>query len=180
MAIETLGAGAPEAVTLEAVLANREQRTLRQRRVLAAHGLPVVSVTLVMPGPVKATDQARLLLEAALEALRTLLASRGWALVHRETLQAPTGPEALLAVAAPARDLKAAAVRLEEEHPLGRLWDLDVLDPETGPLSRRALGLGPRPCLLCGEDAHACARSRAHPLQALLDVIQEKLHAYPL
>ena len=55
-------------------------------------------------------------------------------------------------------------IELEDHHPLGRLWDLDVLAPEQGQLSRQDLGFPARQCLVCDEPAHACARSRRHPL----------------
>ena len=59
---------------------------------------------------------------------------------------------------------------------MGRLWDLDVTDPRLGALSRRSLGLPVRRCLVCGEAAHACARSRAHPLAELLGAIERILN----
>ncbi|MBR4411438.1 MAG: citrate lyase holo-[Firmicutes bacterium] len=42
-------------------------------------------------------------------------------------------------------------------------------------ISRSQLGAGPRKCLLCGENAKACARSRAHSMDDLLNKINEIL-----
>jgi len=162
-------------VTLEEVLANRERRVLRQRAVLEAHAAPVISLSLVIPGPTKDSPEARQVMSAVLGALDALLGSRGWPVVSRELWLDPTGPEALLAVDADALELKGALVHLEETHPLGRLWDLDVICPERGSISRRLLGLEPRRCLLCGEAAHACARSRAHSLDELQEAIRKLL-----
>jgi holo-ACP synthase len=39
-----------------------------------------------------------------------------------------------------ARIVKSATVLLEDHHPLGRLWDLDVIAPREGLLSRQDLG----------------------------------------
>ena len=89
-----------------------------------------------------------------------------------------TGPEALYVVEAHARELKQALVALEESHPLGRLWDIDVIDPDAGPVARASLGLPARRCLVCEEPAHACARSRRHPLDEVLQFIEEKVDAY--
>jgi holo-ACP synthase len=162
------------------VLANRERRARAQAEAMTAHGLPLVSLTLVMPGPVKDSSAARRLLEEALAALEELLAVRAWTVRHQAVRQAITGPEALLVVDAPARDLKLALAALEDTHPLGRLWDLDVLAPETGPVSRRSLDLPPRRCLACGEEAHACARNQAHPHPAHQALIQERIAAHAL
>jgi holo-ACP synthase len=114
----------------------------------------------------------------ALRALDILMANRRWPVLGRELCLDPTGPEALLVVDAGSRDLKEAATRLEDENPLGRLWDLDVIDPVEGAISRRTLGLPPRRCLLCREDAHVCVRSRAHPLHKLQNAVRKIFHAY--
>jgi len=106
------------------------------------------------------------------------MADHGWPVLNRKVRLDPTGPEALLVVDAGSRELKQATARLEEEHPLGRLWDLDVIDPLRGAISRKDLGMRSRRCLLCGEDARVCVRSRAHSLKELQSAIQEIIHAY--
>jgi holo-ACP synthase len=114
----------------------------------------------------------------ALRALMKAMADRSWKVLNWEVRFDPTGPEALLVVNAEARKLKQVMTRLEEEHPLGRLWDLDVIDPLLGAISRKTLGLTARRCLLCAEEAHACGRSRAHSLQELQNAIEEIIHGY--
>ncbi len=165
-------------VTLEEVLRNRERRVALQRAALGAFGRPLLSVTLVNPGPVKDTPEAWQVMAQALRALDSLMANRGWPELHREVRWTATGPEALLAVDAAPRELKQAAVCLEDEQPLGRLWDIDVIDTDCRSISRRTLGQRPRRCLLCGEDAHVCVRSAAHPLPALQGEIRRIIHAY--
>jgi len=150
----------------------------RQREALTRFECPVLSLTLVTPGPVKDGPTPRALMEAALQTLEALFRTHAWPVSHLELHLQATGPEAILAVETGALALKRAASGLEDAHPLGRLWDLDVIDPAQGSLSRRELGLPPRRCLLCGAEAHACARSRAHPLPALLAAIEERLRAY--
>ncbi|PWC31511.1 ACP synthase [Azospirillum sp. TSO35-2] len=179
MAVETTplpAAGAP--VALADMLDARDRRVERQRDALDRFRLPVLSATLVMPGPVKDTPLSRFVMDTALGELDALFRRTGWAIPFHRPHWAATGAEALYAVAADARDLKRAVAALEDGHPLGRLWDLDVLDPQGGSLSRGTLGLAPRRCLVCGEPAHACARARRHPLDAVLAVIEEKVHAF--
>lgn len=166
------------AVTLDEVLQNRERRVLHQRAAIEAFGRPLLSITLVTPGPLKDSATARQVMNHALRAMETLLAARGWPVLNREVRLDPTGPEALLVVAASSRELKAATTRLEEGHPLGRLWDIDVIDTLGVACSRRTLGLPPRRCLLCGEDAHVCVRSRVHPLKELQQAMEEIVDAY--
>lgn len=164
-------------VTLEEVLRNRDNRVQHQRDALEFFGRPLVSVTIVNPGPVKDSPSARKVMTHALKALMAAMADRSWEVLNWEVRYDPTGPEALLVVDAGSLELKQAMTRLEEENPLGRLWDLDVIDPQRGAISRKTLGLPARRCLLCGEAAHACGRSRAHSLQELQNAIEEIIHA---
>lgn len=83
--------------------------------------------------------------------------------VHRESVAAPTGPEALLVYHRPAGAVKDLCLRLEEQAPVGRLYDLDVLSPGGEKLSRPQA----RRCLICGGPVTVCSRSRAHGLAAI-------------
>lgn len=165
-------------VTLEDVLKNREHRVHLQQTALATLGRPLLSITLVNPGPEKDTTQARELMSEALAAVRPVVAERYWQVLYEEVRCEPTGPEALLAVNVAALDLKQMAVRLEDTHPLGRLWDIDVINLDGRAISRRALSLPDRRCLLCGEEARVCTRSAAHPLPELLKAIRKILDDY--
>jgi holo-ACP synthase len=167
-------AGTP--VTLGALLAARDRRVARREQVFAAQPGTVVSVSVVMPGPVKDCGLSRHAQSAALSALDDLFAEQGWiaATLWAETPE--TGPEALISVSAGAEAVKRATIALEDRNPLGRLWDLDVVTPD-GAVSRRDLNFGPRRCFVCDRAAHECARSRAHSLDALLAVMEEKIDA---
>jgi holo-ACP synthase len=168
------------AVSLEQMLAAREQRAARQVAALAGFSKPLVSMTVVMPGPVKDGWLPRRVLSEALKQLEAISDKRGWLVLSREVLWRETGPEALYVIDVEARILKSATVALEDCHPIGRLWDLDVIAPGSGPLSRRELSFSPRSCLLCGQPAHACGRSRLHPLEELLSTIARVVHDYDL
>ena len=85
-----------------------------------------------------------------------------------------TGPEGYFAVDMEVSLLKAAMCRIEEEHPLGRLMDIDVLSAPGKHVSRTTLGQQPRKCLVCGGMAAACTRSRAHPAEQLIEAGKEK------
>lgn len=166
------------AVTLDALLEARDRRVARRREVFAARPRPVVSVSVVMPGAVKDCALSRVAQAAALDALDALFADRGWPAITVYAELPPTGAEALYSVDVDAETLKRATIALEDGHPLGRLWDLDVVTADRGALARRDLGLAPRRCLVCDAPAHACARSRAHPLDALLSVMETKIDAW--
>jgi holo-ACP synthase len=172
MATETIAA------SLENILTARERRVARQREALALWGMPLISVTLVMPGPQKDSDLTRFLLKTALTEIDDLCAAHGWQICSFDQISQIAGPEALYVVDADAQELKRALLRLEETHQLGRLWDIDVLAPDGASISRRDLGMDGRRCLVCDQPGHACARSRAHTLSELMRVIIEKVDAY--
>ncbi|CSA56393.1 CitX protein [Vibrio cholerae] len=69
-------------------------------------------------------------------------------------------------------------MKIEREHPLGRLMDLDVIDVDGHIISRQGAQLPRRRCLLCERDAVICARSRRHSVEALLAKIEEMTHDY--
>ena len=57
----------------------------------------------------------------------------------------------------------------------GRLVDLDVLwgNEELKSLHRGDLGLPPRRCFVCQEEAKVCGRNRRHSLEAMQEKITE-------
>ena len=59
----------PVEVSLEQVLLARENRAGRQQRLLAQYGLPLVSFTMNMAGPVKDTPLSRFAFQAGVAAL---------------------------------------------------------------------------------------------------------------
>lgn len=168
----------PSIVTLEEILDNREERAKRQQALLAAHVLPLVSFTVNMPGPVKDNAASRTIFRQGLEALQQCCEEHGWKVVALEEHNANTGPEALCSIDCNAKDLKTAMTALENKHPLGRLFDLDVLSSSGEHLSRRDTGAPVRLCLICERPAVECARSRAHSLDELLHAIEKRVDKF--
>lgn len=166
------------AVTLEEVLGNREARVARQREMLARGNGAVISFTVNMPGPVKDTADARAIFRAGLAALDVTVPGAGLIVAERREWYPPTGPEALLGFSAKPLDVKRMALAVEDSHPLGRLFDMDVLDASGAFISRGDLGAPMRACLVCGNKAAACGRSRAHPMDELLESIRKLVAAY--
>ena len=154
-------------VTLMEMLEAREARASRQRELLDRYARPVVSFTLNIAGPVKNGPVVRRVFREGLLRLEDALAARGLRPLHKEELDRPTGCEALWAVEGPARTVKELCAGIEDRNPLGRLFDLDVLDPEGGKWDREALGLPPRLCLVCGKAGKGCASRRLHPVEEI-------------
>ena len=164
--------------TLEDILAAREQRVQRQRETLAQWKQPLISLTLVMPGPRKNSELARFIFNEAINEINNICVNKEWAVISYTEISPITGPEALYVVDTDARTLKQTLAKMEEAHQLGRLWDLDVIDRDGTIISRSDLGMEQRKCLVCNLPGHACARSAAHPLPEIMRVIEEKVKAY--
>lgn len=154
-------------VTLQDMLDAREARAAMQREMLAEHRRPLVSFTLNIPGEYKSYRLADEAFREGAGEIRRRLMMRGWAiLAHRERPLA-TGHEGYFAVAADVGAVKAAMVDLEETHPLGRLFDADVLGADGAPLRGVDRERKERPCLLCDRSVWECARDRRHPAREL-------------
>ena len=165
-------------ISLAQMLDRREGRFATQQTLLNRFGRTLAQLTLVNPGPVKDTPQARFVFDQGLGALQDALNHAGLAVLAYEGSYFATGPEILMVVDAEPLSVKRTLLQLEEHHPLGRLWDVDVIDPTGVSVSRQRLELPARLCLLCDQAAHACARSCAHALHDLQRAVEDKIHAY--
>ncbi|MEA9391922.1 citrate lyase holo-[acyl-carrier protein] synthase [Acerihabitans sp. TG2] len=165
-------------VTLDELLQAKDRRAARQNTWLQSYQQPLISLTLVTPGPVKDSALYRRSMRAAVEACNGLLSTHGWNTLAHQVFWFDTGPEALWSVDHAGAELKAATVALEQSHRIGRLWDIDVISPGDGIIGRDSLGRAGRHCLLCDQPAHACSRSRRHPLEQVVEKIEDMLDAY--
>ncbi len=166
------------AITLEQVLDNREVRAARQREWVSAHSLPIVSFTINMPGDVKLNKISQIGFEVGLREIYQICVQAGCSVVSQSFIN-DCGCESISAVSdISAEKLKYLMVDLEDSHPLGRLFDIDVFDVDGSILSRDQLGYPRRRCIICGRDAKICARNRVHPLPALIDKLSEIVNEY--
>ena len=120
----------------------------------------LVFASLAIPGPDKSPGGAGVALARGVEVLRLALARHSPEELDRGA--DALGPWAALAVAAGPEAVKRLAVGLEASLPFGRLLDLDVYGGDWQPADRAALGLPPRPCLVCPEPARECIVLRRH------------------
>ena len=166
------------AVTLMEMLGAREARAMRQQQLLEEYHLPVISFCLNIAGPVKNSPVLRRAFREGLERLACALLAGRLDVVHREEVDQPTGCEALWVVRGDGRAVKELCVELEDRDALGRLFDLDVLDPVSGKWDRTQLGQPPRKCLVCGKEGKGCASRRLHTVEELQGATQVILEDY--
>lgn len=175
------------AISLDEILDCRDWRAstielLLYKERQTKSGGNVLSFKLNIPGPIK---QSHYLREAFNRGLEELWNHFGTAIVYEKIIHQVTGSEYFAVISGDGMAVKSSLVSIESTHPLGRLFDLDlhlsgVGEGVDGPLSivtpsRSDLGLPPRTCLICGDDAKTCGRSRSHDIDSLRTAIVELL-----
>ncbi|DAB31502.1 MAG TPA: citrate lyase holo-[acyl-carrier protein] synthase [Sulfurospirillum sp. UBA11407] len=155
---------------LNEVLENREARVEKQTTLRKKYNLPVLSLTINIPGEIKKTPEALVVFEAALSCIEGL----GINIAEKILTCKKTGYEALFCLHVQASQLKKLTCKIEESHPLGRLMDIDVIGEQGHILSRKS----PRKCFVCEENAKVCARARKHSLSELSSYIKQKIDDY--
>lgn len=173
MKLETIIKGTP--VALPEMLDAREARAFRQRELLTlganafadkAEAYSLISFSMNIAGEIKAFPLGLAAFDEGLKELRARIPES--VLLHFEESRKNTGPEAFFLLAMKPEAVKKLTTSIEETHPLGRLFDMDVLNADGASVSRASLGLPPRKCLICGENAKVCSRSRNHTLEVIL------------
>ncbi len=158
------------------LLRSRDARQARQKELMAADPeSTLVCLTVVMPGNVKRNEQSLTVAKAAIEAMKHELDNR---LAYLEERDLPTGYEAFLLVSLSPLEAKKTTCEIEENHPLGRLFDIDVFDREGIPVPREAVGLEPRRCMICDKEARWCMRNRTHTQEELHNHINKLIDNY--
>lgn len=150
-----------EEVGVADMMMAREARYHMQRTMLARYpGAALVCLTMNIAGPVKRTPLIERAFAWGDEAVGALLG--GWAVLFHAAISEKSGPESVYAVSGDAGAIKRRLCGLEDGSAMGRLLDVDVIAPDGEKISRTDIGMPQRKCLLCGQDAPVCARSRAH------------------
>ena len=163
-------------VTLSQMLEAREQRAFRQMKLLRTYGLPIVSFSLNIPGPVKDSPLIRRGFDSGLLALNQGLPKA--AVREKQILRQITGCEAIYVVDMDPVTLKRITTAIEDDHGLGRLFDMDVIGPDLQKLDREKVGGGSRNCIVCGAPGRSCASRRLHTVEQLQQKVREILSDY--
>ena len=145
------------------MLLAREARVWKQQRLLEEYRCPLVCFTMNIPGPVKCSPLIVRSFRWGLQQLERHLKG----IVYRETREEVTGCEAYFAVDADALEVKRLCTQIEDGNPVGRLFDMDVLDESGKKLDRALVNGKSRDCIVCGKPGRGCASRRLHSLEDL-------------
>lgn len=166
-------------ITLDQMLARREQRASEQQNLLNKYHSPVISFSMNIPGPVKTNSLIQSAFEAGKKLILASIEKAGAKINHSIEIHEVTGDELLLSVdGIIPSELKDIAMKIESASKIGRLYDIDVIDTKGVKLSRKIF----RKCLICDRQAQECARSRAHSVQEMQAAVELLLRhqTYPM
>ncbi|MWN31524.1 MULTISPECIES: citrate lyase holo-[acyl-carrier protein] synthase [unclassified Gilliamella] len=166
-------------ITLEQMLLAKEKRVQSQQEAIKRYHYPLISLSLVIPGPIKNSSGANRLFKEAIATIHSTLSKNDISLIHETHFHHITGCEAIIVAKCSADILKQCCINIEDNHPLGRLWDIDVIDPITQQsISRAKFDHHSRQCLVCQQMAKVCSRSRKHTIDEVFSAIKKITNDY--
>lgn len=158
-------------VTLNDMLNVREQRAFFQQKLISAYNKPLLCFTMNIAGPIKNSALIKRGFKIGLADLKIQLKKIKANILFEELWDKATGNEAFLVVNIDALFLKKLTCDLENNSPLGRLYDMDVLVPSNNciisKVDRTALNIPERRCLICNRPAKECSSRRIHSVDEL-------------
>lgn len=163
-------------VTLAQVLDARERRVRRQADLHREYGRTILSFSMNIPGPEKVSPMIRRGFYAGCEVLDGAFPEGS--VLHCERTEAVTGCEAMYVLDMEPLAVKTITTRIEDEHGLGRLFDMDVIGPDLKKLDRETVGGRTRGCMVCGAPGRGCASRRVHTVAQLQAATNSILRGY--
>lgn len=165
---------------LKKILKAREARYRFRLNLHQEFALPVVVITMNIPGP----DKRGLLINKVFpkitaEIIEIFLEKN--IIIEREIIRSTTaGPEAFLVIKTKAdfSNLKKELIKIEKSHYLGRLLDLDLYQSNGDVVSRKTIARQERQCLLCQQKARKCIIEKRHSLKELKQTIKKMILKY--
>ena len=124
-------------VTITDMMFCRDRRVQIQNKFIKKHQKPVISFCMNIPGPIKTTPLIQKGFEAGKTTLLDALSAADMEVLESRIFHDITGDEMLLCVDAPAEKIKELTQQIEERHPYGRLFDMDVIGTDGMKLSQR-------------------------------------------
>lgn len=159
------------------ILIAREKRWIYTNELVERFNLPIIVITLNIPGGDKCKKDYIYAHNAITKDFVKYLYENELSPIYFESRVDKDGPESFLIVNFDGKYLKKIGIKFEQNHPLGRISDIDIKDKK-GVWSRKDLGLGERKCLVCSSPARACILSRKHSLEEILFNINQVISNY--
>lgn len=155
------------------ILNAREERAMKQKRLIKKYNNSLISFTLNIPGALKDSPLYRDLHNEGMNTILDGLKEHSIPILHKEQIHKSTGSEGFIIADIDAKELKILTVDIEEHHSLGRIFDMDIFDFSHNQISRTDLDLSPRKCLICDKEVRRCMREKNHGYKELIAKIED-------
>lgn len=156
-------------VEIDDILRCREERVYKQNEFIKKYNCPVISFCMNIPGPIKTNKNILNAFEEGIKNIFKVLEKNNIKILDKFEIHNFTGDEIILSIRENAEKIKDLMIKIEEEHKLGRIFDIDVIDINGEKISRKKF----RKCFICDKQAQECARSRKHSVEEMFEKIQE-------
>jgi holo-ACP synthase len=167
-----------EQMMLYKILESRELRYEKQKSLMKKFDCCLVSFTLNIPGGYKDSPVYRKAHEEGLRILTKSINDNNLNVLYKESIHKDTGSEAYISIEADPYIVKALTVAIEEDTPLGRIYDFDVIHKSHNIISRKELGFKERRCFVCQGAANICRKNKAHSIDELTNYINKLVYDY--
>ena len=136
----------------------------------------LILLTLNIPGEIKDSPLYRNIFRQGTRAVKVSLTGSGGKYRTEEIQDLRTGSEAYFTVTDPDLfKIKRITAEIEESHPLGRIFDIDLFDIN---LEQIKTGREMRKCFVCERGAFECSRARRHNTDEVLAKIKSTAEEY--
>ena len=159
-------------ITLEEILASREERARLQSELLQTYKVPLISFTMNIAGPIKTSELIRRVFYCGIGMLEDRIEKTS--ILFKKVDESKTGYRALYAVLGNTCDIKNICVSIEDGTPVGRLFDMDVIDTDGKKLDRSSA----RGCIVCDAPGRFCAATRAHTIDVIWAKTEEIIKTF--
>ena len=157
------------------ILEARERRYNLILDIINIYTKPVICGKINYPGNNKNTIEA----QKSFEILKKLLLSNfDKDSLYNKNISGADGSAILIATKLDVVEAKQLAIDLENKHPLGRIFDIDIYDLDGTSIGREKMNIHSRGCLICSEDARICMRSGKHTLEEVIDSVNSLINGY--
>lgn len=160
---------------IDKILEYREIRYNRILELIESYKLPVVCGKINYPGIDKNTKEAEIAFSVLFKSLSLKYSSY---CIFSEELKGYDGKSILMVVEMNNLDAKKHALSIEQNHLLGRIFDIDIYIEDGSSIGREKLNINPRKCVICSEDARICMKSKTHTMIEIHEEINKLIKDY--
>ena len=162
-------------ITLEEILNEREYIYNTHSKLLSQYQNTLVSFNLNIPGTLKNSKIISENFFYGCELIEKELEKNSIKIIHSHVHLSNAGNTAFYIADENPIKIKKLLILLEEIKPIGRLFDIDIIEKNGNKISRSDIGYSKRKCFICDKEAFICSRNQYHPKEVISSKVEEIL-----